>query len=176
MTAPGADAPEDEEDSSPAVVGRRSIEVATLAIVLAFALLMGWDNWRTGIRWESTGPQPGYFPFYVSMILAGACLWGLLGEGLKRATPSEPFVRREQLRRVVQVFIPTLLYVAAVQWLGIYVSSFILIAGFMRWVGKLKWWISIVTGLVFAIAMFVTFDVAFDVIMPKGPVEQMLGR
>jgi hypothetical protein len=32
-----------------------------------------------------------------------------------------------------------------------------------------------VTSLVFAIAMFVTFDVAFDVIMPKGPIEALLG-
>ena len=179
MTAPdevlGAP-PQDEEDTSPAVVGRRPVETATLAIVLAFAALMAWDNWRTGIRWESTGPQAGYFPFYVSMILAGACLWGLGIEIFHRARPDEPFVRRNQLRRVMQVFVPTLAFVPVTQWLGIYVSSFILIAGFMLWVGRLKPWISIVTALVFTVAMFVTFDVAFDVIMPKGPVERMLGR
>ena len=168
--------PQDEEDTSPAVVGRRPVETATLAIVLAFAALMAWDNWRTGIRWESTGPQAGYFPFYVSMILAGACLWGLGIEIFHRARPDEPFVRRNQLRRVMQVFVPTLVFVPVTQWLGIYVSSFILIAGFMLWVGRLKPWISIVTALVFTVAMFVTFDVAFDVIMPKGPVERMLGR
>ena len=110
------------------------------------------------------------------MILAGACLWGLGIEIFHRARPDEPFVRRNQLRRVMQVFVPTLAFVPVTQWLGIYVSSFILIAGFMLWVGRLKPWISIVTALVFTVAMFVTFDVAFDVIMPKGPVERMLGR
>ena len=168
--------PQDEEDTSPAVVGRRPVETATLAIVLAFAALMAWDNWRTGIRWESTGPQAGYFPFYVSMILAGACLWGLGIEIFHRAKPDEPFVRRNQLRRVMQVFVPTLAFVPATQWLGLYVSSFILIAGFMIAIGKLKPWISIVTALVFSVAMFVTFEIAFDVIMPKGPLERMLGR
>jgi hypothetical protein len=29
---------------------------------------------------------------------------------------------------------------------------------------------------VFTIAMFVTFDVAFDVIMPKGPLEALFGH
>ena len=169
-------APEDEADTSPALVGRRPVESATLATVLAFAVLMGWDNWRTGIRWESTGPQAGYFPFYVSLILAGACLWGLGIEVLRRGTPDEPFVRRAAFRRVMQVFVPTLAFVPATQLLGIYVSSFILIAGFMVWIGKLKPWVSVVTAAVFSIAMFVTFDLAFDVIMPKGPVEQMLGR
>jgi hypothetical protein len=165
---------EDDADSSPAVAGKRPVEVATMAIVFAFAMLMAWDNRRTGIGWESTGPQAGYFPFYVSMILAAACLYGLVTELIKRGA-DEPFVRRAQLKRVLQVFVPTLLYVPATQWLGIYVSSFLLITGFMIVVGKLRPWVTIVTGLAFSIAMFVTFDVAFDVIMPKGPLEHLLG-
>jgi hypothetical protein len=167
---------EDEEDTSPAVVGRRPVESATLAIVLAFAALMLWDNWRTGIRWESTGPQAGYFPFFVSLILALACLWGLGIEVVRRGAEDPAFVRRNAFRRVMQVFVPTLAFVPLTQWLGVYVASFLLIAGFMFFVGKIKPWISIVTALVFSVAMFVTFDIAFDVIMPKGPVEHMLGR
>ena len=178
MTSPdevlGA-APAEEEDTSPAVAGRRPVETVTLALILAFSLLMAWDNWRTGIRWESTGPQAGYFPFYVAVIMALACIWGLALEVIRRGTPDEPFVRVNQFRRVMQVFVPTLLYVPATQWLGLYVASFILIAGFMIWVGKLKPWVSIVTGLVFSVAMFVTFEIAFDVIMPKGPLERLLG-
>jgi hypothetical protein len=165
----------DEGDTSPAVVGRRPVESATLAIVLAFAVLMGWDNYRTGASWESTGPQAGYFPFYVSVILAGACLWGLALEVLHRGEADEPFVRQQQFKRVMQVFVPTLLYVPATEWLGLYVASFILIAGFMAWIGRIKPWICVVTALVFSVAMFVTFEVAFDVIMPKGPLERMLG-
>ena len=168
-------AAEIEEDTSPAVAGQRPVESATLAIILAFSLLMAWDNWRTGVRWESTGPQAGYFPFYVSLIMAGACIYGLVVEFMRRGSPDEPFVRRQQFGRVMQVFVPTLVFVAATQWLGLYVSSFILIAGFMRWVGKLRWWISTVTALVFSVAMFVTFEIAFDVIMPKGPLERLLG-
>jgi len=162
------------EDTSPAVVGARTAEVATLAIVLAFAVLMGWDNWRNGIGWEATGPKPGYFPFYISVILAGACLFGLVREVLARE-PSGGFVSRDQFRRVMQVFVPTLLFVPATQWLGLYVASFILIAGFMFFVGRLKPWVSLLTAFVFTAIMFVTFEVAFDVIMPKGPLERLFG-
>ena len=174
QVSPGA-APGDEEDTSPAVAGRRPVETATLAIVLAFALAMAWDNWRTGIRWESTGPQAGYFPFYVAMILAGACAFGLAVEAWKWRRPDAPFVRRNAFKRVMQVFVPTLVFVPATEWLGLYVASFILIAGFMMWVGRIKAWISVVTALVFSVAMFVTFEIAFDVIMPKGPLERLLG-
>jgi hypothetical protein len=61
------------------------------------------------------------------------------------------------------------------QWLGLYVASFLLVAGFMIWVGRIAVWKSLVTALVFSVAMFVTFDIAFDVIMPKGPLEALLG-
>ena len=165
----------EEEDTSPALVGRRPVETATLAILLAFAALMAWDNWRTGVGWESTGPRPGYFPFYVSLILGGACLYGLAIEFLQRGTADTIFVRRAQFKRVLQVLVPTLIYVPATEWLGLYVASFLLIAGFMIFVGKLKPWIAIVTAFVFSAAMFVTFEVAFDVLMPKGPLERLLG-
>jgi putative tricarboxylic transport membrane protein len=63
-----------------------------------------------------------------------------------------------------------------VQWLGLYVASFLLVAGFMRFVGRIALWKSLLTSVLFTLAMFSTFDVAFDVIMPKGPVEAYFGR
>jgi hypothetical protein len=42
-------------------------------------------------------------------------------------------------------------------------------------IGRIALWKSMLTAFLFAIIMFVTFDVAFDVIMPKGPLEAALG-
>jgi putative tricarboxylic transport membrane protein len=79
------------------------------------------------------------------------------------------------LRRVLQVLAPTLAFCLAMQWLGLYVASFLLVAGFMRWVGRIVWWKSLLTSALFALAMFGTFQIAFDVIMPKGPLEALFG-
>jgi len=73
------------------------------------------------------------------------------------------------------VFVPTLLFCLLTQFLGLYVASFLLIAGFMRLVGKIALWKSLLTAVVFTAVMFVTFDIAFDVIMPKGPLEALFG-
>ena len=80
-----------------------------------------------------------------------------------------------QLRRVMQVFVPTLLFCVFMQWLGLYVASFVLITGFMWIVGRIALWKSLAAGFLFSIIMFITFDIAFDVIMPKGPLEAALG-
>jgi hypothetical protein len=46
----------------------------------------------------------------------------------------------------------------------------------MIFVGRIAAWKAVLTALVFSLAMFVTFDIAFDVIMPKGPLEALFGH
>jgi putative tricarboxylic transport membrane protein len=170
------DDPTAPEPDSPAVTNVATADAAVSLLLLALAVMLGYDNWRTGISWDSTGPQPGYFPFYLSAILGGASLYGLVTTFLSRHEQAETFVTRAQLRRVMAVFVPTLLFCVAMQFLGLYVASFLLIAAFMRIVGKIALWKSLLTAFVFTAIMFVTFDIAFDVIMPKGPLEAAFGR
>ena len=73
------------------------------------------------------------------------------------------------------MFVPTVLFCLATQFLGLYVASFLLITGFMRIIGRIALWKSLLTAFLFALIMFLTFDVAFDVIMPKGPLEAAFG-
>jgi putative tricarboxylic transport membrane protein len=169
------DDPTAPDENSPAVTTNRTVDVVVSLALLALAVLLGADNWRTGASWDSTGPQPGYFPFYLSVILGGASLYGIGAAFLSRKEAAETFVTRAQLRRVMAVFVPTLLFCIATQFLGLYVASFVLTAGFMRWVGKIALWKSLLTAFVFSALMFVTFDIAFDVIMPKGPLEAAFG-
>src|SRR6201996_8668608 len=169
------DDPTAPEPDSPAVTTSRTADIVVSLLLLGLALLLGWDNWRTGIGWDSTGPQAGYFPFYLSVILGAASLYGLVAVLLTAKETAEIFVTRAQLRRVMAVFVPTLLFCLATQFLGMYVASFLLIAGFMRLIGKIALWKSLLTAFVFTALMFVTFDIAFDVIMPKGPLEAAFG-
>jgi putative tricarboxylic transport membrane protein len=169
------DDPTAPEANSPAVASTGVVDVVVSLLLLALAATLGWDNWRTGAAWDSTGPQPGYFPFYLSVILGTASLYGLVAAFLSRKEASEIFVTRAQLRRVMAVFVPTLLFCLVMQFLGLYVASFLLISSFMRLVGKIALWKSLLTAFVFTAAMFVTFDIAFDVIMPKGPLEAVFG-
>jgi hypothetical protein len=167
-----ADAPASD---SPPVASNRTVEIAVSLLLIALALLMGFDNWRTGIAWAPEGPEAGYFPFYLSVILAGAAFYGLAIAFLNRSQDSGAFVTRDQLRRVMQVFLPTLLFCLFTQWLGLYLASFLLVAGFMYFIGRIALWKSLLTAFLFSMLMFLTFEIAFDVIMPKGPLEAAFG-
>ena len=169
------DDPTAPEADSPAVTDVRVVDITVSLLLIALAATLGYDNWRTGIAWDSTGPQAGYFPFYLSVILAGSSLYGLIAAWRSRKEAAETFVTRAQLWRVTAVFVPTLLFCLATQFLGLYVASFLLIAAFMRLVGKIALWKSLLTAFLFTAITFVTFDIAFDVIMPKGPLEAAFG-
>jgi len=169
------DDPTAPEGDSPAVTTTRTVEVVVYLLLLGLALLLGFDNWRSGAGWASDGPQSGYLPFYLCVILGSASLYGLGVVFIRRRDEQKTFVTRAQLRRVLQVFVPTFLFCVFTQWLGLYVASFLLVASFMRIIGRIALWKSLLTSFLFALAMFATFEVAFDVIMPKGPLEAAFG-
>src|SRR5436305_2194042 len=125
------DDPTAPEPDSPAVTNVATVDAVVSLLLLALAVTLGYDNWRTGVSWDSTGPQPGYFPFYLSVILGGASVYGLITSFLSRREAAETLVTRAQLRRVMAVFVPTLLFCLATQFLGLYVASFLLIASYL---------------------------------------------
>jgi len=156
-------------------VGTRTVDIVVSLLIFALALVLGYDSVRVGNSWASDGPEAGYFPFYLAVLMGGAALYGFGRAIILRAHAGETFVTREQLYRVMQVFVPTLLFCLATQFLGLYVASFLLVAGFMWWIGGIAMWKSALTSLLFALAMFATFEIAFNVIMPKGPLEAVFG-
>src|SRR5262245_63040495 len=146
------------------VANSRSVDLVVSFLLLALALLLGWDSWRTGAGWASDGPQAGYFPFYLSLLMGAASVYGIVNKLVEVGT--EPFVTRQQFERVMKVLVPTIVYCLLIQYLGLYVASFLLIVGFMWWVGGIALWKSLLTGFVFTAVMFATFEIAFNVIMP----------
>jgi len=169
--SPPSPAPEDDRP----IAKSRNVDIVLLLALLALACLLGWDSARVGNAWADDGPQAGYFPFYLSVLLGAACLIGLARLLMWSSHSTTGFINRHQLVRVTQVFVPTLVFVIMTEFLGLYVASFLLVAGFMWWIGRMALWKSVLTSFLFAAAMFLTFEIAFNVIMPKGPLEAAFG-
>jgi hypothetical protein len=166
--------------SDPQSGGRAAFRTRTAELVVAagffvLGLIVINDSLRLGMRWAGDGPQPGYFPFYLGVIICISAALTFVFALRMPAAKNRAFVEVGQLRLVLSVLIPSAVYVALVGWLGIYVSAVLFIALFMRWLGKYPWWkvalVSVGTSLVF----FFIFERWFLVPLPKGPVEAWLG-
>src|SRR5262245_60031149 len=114
--------------------GHRSAEVAVAALFLVLGAIVVYDSVRLGARWGSDGPEAGYFPFYIGVLVCLASAVNLIVAVVKN--DQRAFVGVEQLKLVLAVLVPSTIYVALVAWLGIYVASVLFIAFFMRWLGK----------------------------------------
>jgi putative tricarboxylic transport membrane protein len=163
------------ESQDKSAVSLRTMEITVAIVFLVFGLVVSWDSYRLGAKWGSDGPEGGYFPFYIGVIIIACSLVTLVQAARITAAKNLPFVLRGQLKMVTLVMVPTLVYVAMIEWLGIYVASAIYIALFMWWLGKYSWikFVSVSVGV--NVAFFLMFEVWFKVPLPKGPLEAALG-
>jgi putative tricarboxylic transport membrane protein len=134
------------------------------------------DSVRLGFGWQEVhGPRPGYFPFYIGLLICIASVVNFVGALLLSAERNKTFVQRGQLKLVLAVLIPTAIYAFLVTWIGIYVSSVLFIGFFMRWLGKYPWWKVVAVSVLTVAVFFMVFEMWFKVPLPKGAVETFLG-
>ena len=157
--------------------GARTATVDLVVAIIIFLLgaLVAYDSVRLGSSWGAEGPQAGYFPFYIAMLICLSSAVVGVQALLKLKRDTQVFVQREQLKQVMVILLPSTVYVLGVQYLGIYVSSAVFICLFMRIVGGYGWLRCVVVGVAVSVTAFVMFEVWFTIPLPKGPLESMLG-
>jgi hypothetical protein len=151
-----------------ASVSTRTVEIAVALILFTLGAIVVLDSYRLGSKWGSDGPQSGYFPFYIGLLICIASAVTAAQAMLAKSGPGKPFVLWGPFKRVLTVLLPAIVYVLSVKFIGLYVASAIYIAIFMIWLGKYAWWKSIVVGFVINVIFFLMFEVWFKVPLFKG--------
>ena len=150
-------------------------ELAVSGFLLIFGGMVVADSLRVGIGWAEDGPRSGYFPFYIGLILLASSGTVFVKQLLRWKRDDEVFAEREQIRLVIAVLVPMVLYVGAIFLLGIYVSSAVLIGYFMVRYGKYRWAITLPVAIGVPLVFFLVFERWFLVPLAKGPLERLLG-
>ena len=153
---------------------QRSAEVVVAAFFILIGAIVVVDSLRLGAKWGDDGPQAGYFPFYIGLLVCGASLVNML-VGFFKVERDQVFVELGALKLVLTVLVPAAIYVALITWLGIYLSSALFVAFFMRWLGKYVWWKVAAVSIGNSVVFFLIFEMWFKVPLPKGPLEAALG-
>ncbi len=157
-------------------VSHRTIDFAVAALILFIGLSVMVESYHLGIGWVKDSPGSGYFPFRIGAIISLASV-GIALQALLNNTSEarKPFVGWSRFKLVLAVFIPTAAYVLGVGFLGIYVSSAVFIAGFMRLAGKFSWLMTVAVSGATVTVLFWLFEFEFLVPLPKGPLEALFG-
>ena len=152
----------------------RGVEIGVAAFMALLALIGIYGSIKVGIGWGDSGPRAGFFPFYVSLVVLLSCAVNVLTV-VKAPEKGKIFAEWAQLRQVLSVLVPTIIYVFLVPYIGIYVASALLIGFFMRWFGGYAWHVAVGVAIAVPVATFLMFEMWFLVPLPKGPLENFLG-
>jgi len=165
---------EDAHETGGAGPSHRAVEAGVAVAVGLVGLITVIGSLNVGIGWGDEGPMAGFFPFYIGLIIivASAVNFANLFIGEKEYGV---FASWGQIGKVVSVVIPTAIYVGVLPFIGIYVSSALLIGAFMLWFGKYRWSVAVPVAILVPVLTFFMFERWFLVPLPKGPLERFLG-
>jgi len=160
-----------------AQAGSRIVVIDLTVAVLVFMIgaTVGYESYRLGASWGSDGPQAGYFPFYIGLLICVCSAVVFVQSYIKLATDRRVFVTAGQFKQVLVILLPSTVYVLGVQLIGIYVPSALFIGLFMSFVGKYHSLRSTAVGLGVSVSAFVLFEIWFKIPLPKGPLERLIG-
>ena len=157
----------------------RVIDSMTAALLMLLSATVIYDALRLGAGWGSEGPQSGFFPFWLAILLAGVSI--VLFVQALRIPSQVPFVTWERFVPVLKVLGPLAGFVLITDppgpWsgLGLYVAAGLYLGFYMRWVGGHDWRTVVALATSVPVITFLIFETWFLVPMPKGPVESWFG-
>jgi hypothetical protein len=158
-----------------AAFSQKSAEIVVAALFFLAGAIVVYDSVRLGTKWAEDGPEAGYFPFIVGLLICIASALNLVAVFAWARETDRAFVEVGQLKMVMSVLVPTAVYVGIIGWLGIYVASILFIGFFMRWLGKYDWWKLAAVSVGNSVFFFFVFEIWFKIPLPKGPLEALLG-
>ena len=152
----------------------RSVEIGVAGATTVFAIIVIIGSLQVGIGWGAEGPKAGFFPFYIGVLIVISSAVNFI-RIVTETSDRGLFAEWGQLAKVMSVLVPTAIYVAMIPWIGIYVASILLIAFFMKWLGRYDWPLVAAVSLGVPLAVFLIFERWFLLPLPKGPIEAYLG-
>jgi hypothetical protein len=154
------------------MVSGRNLEAATALITGAFGAAVVVSSLDNGIGWSAAGVESGTFPFIVGLVIAAGSLFNLVQGWLHaRAVILGP----SELRRLGKLFVPAAVYVGVIPLIGIYPASACYVFGTLAWHRRGSLLLSALAATGAALALYLIFELTFQISLPRGALGTIIG-
>jgi tripartite tricarboxylate transporter TctB family protein len=154
------------------MVSRRSLETATALLTGAFGAAVAVSSLGNGIGWSAAGVDSGTFPFIVGLIILSGSIFNLV-QGWLQAR--DIVLRPSELKRLGLLFIPAVVYVGVIPLIGIYLASGGYVFGALAWHKRGSLVFSSFAAIGTALALYLIFELTFQISLPRGALGDALG-
>lgn len=156
------------------LIDRRTMELATAAAIGIFGGLIVAGSMQLDSGWSAeTGPQSGYLPLRLGVMLCIVSV--LIFLSTLRSADRSGFVNKQQLRLTLAVFVPTVVLVFSMPYVGSYTGSLLYLIYMLKVHGDTNWFKAILLPVCVIVTFYLVFELWFQVELVKGPVEPLLG-
>ena len=139
-------------------------DVGSSLFLMTLGGVMAWQAEKLSIG-TAHRPGPGFFPFYLGLLLVGVSLI-VFFQGLKqRPGEAETGIKRG---RVFLALTAVFIYAFIIELAGYLLSTFFLMLLLLRMMVRKGWWFAPLISLVIPLGSYVLFKIWLQVLLPRG--------
>ena len=125
----------------------RNADRVTAALLLAVSVGFSAAALKQYQWWGPGGPGPAFVPFWLGLVMAILAILLLLRSMRQRERGASWLPRGEGLRDMLVVLGVTIVFVAALNLLGMVIGTAIYLAVLVWYLGKHPWWMTLAIAL-----------------------------
>ena len=148
----------------------RKADIVVALILMSIGLLVIWDSVGIGYGWGMSGPEAGFFPFYMALgvvictfFIALRAIRIYLKEGVGKR-----LVREGGLAPILWVLLPAVGMILLTELIGLHLATVIYLAFYMGVVGKIHWAKVTLISILLPVIVYIVFDKIFLIPLPEG--------
>lgn len=148
----------------------RKAEICVSFLFMLVGVIVVADSVRLGFMWGRTGPDSGFFPFYLGVGLIIFSLFVFIKgyRQYKKEGTGNPLMPPGALRPILWVLIPSTAMVALTELVGLHIAAALFLGFYMRAVGKINWLTTLLVSIISPLSLYITFDKLFLIPLPAG--------
>ncbi|HKU09331.1 MAG TPA: tripartite tricarboxylate transporter TctB family protein [Bradyrhizobium sp.] len=159
------------------MISRRALEIATAVLAGAFGVAVAISSLDNGIGWSTAGVEAGTFPFLTGLIIVLGSFYnlvrGTLPAGNLAGLPAA--ITPIELRRLAGLFVPAVIFVAAIPVIGMYLASALYVFAVLALPKHQSLLRSLATAVATPLALYLVFERMFQVTLPHGALAAAFG-
>lgn len=148
-------------------ISRHAMELGVTIVLLGLGGLVFYESIRLDPGWGPSGPEPGFFPFVLTIFLVAGTV-GVLIQSVMKADRRPFFDDPREVEDLLKVGMPIAIAVLAIRWAGLYVTAGVYLAFFMAWYGRFRWYQALAGGLLLPAILWLILREGFNIAMPMS--------
>jgi len=148
----------------------RKAEIWVSLVFVLLGVIVIADSIRLGFMWGMSGPESGFFPFYlgVGVVISSLIVFFNAFTQYRKEGAGKPLMPPGALKSILWVVIPSTAMVMLMELVGLHIAAALYLGFYMRAVGKIGWVTTLLVSIISPLSLYITFDKLFLIPLPQG--------